>query len=49
MRIFFCFLFSVKKLKSLDYTFLKEKYLNLVKSLNHDNSLDINGFDLFLN
>jgi len=43
----FGFLFSVKKLKSLDYTFFKEKCLNLEKSLKHDNLLDIDGFDLF--
>ena len=43
----FDFLFSVKKLKSLDYTFLKEKCLKLEKSLKHDNLLDINGFNLF--
>jgi len=43
----FGFLFSVKKLKSLDYTFLKEKCLNFEKSLKHDNLLDIGGFDLF--
>jgi len=43
----FGFLFSVKKLKSLDYTFSKEKYINLEKSLKHDNLLDIDLFDLF--
>jgi len=31
---------SVKKLKSLDYTFLQENFLNLEKSLKHDNLLD---------
>jgi hypothetical protein len=43
----FGFLFSVKKLKSLDCTLLKEKCLNLEKSLKHDNLLDIDGLDLF--
>jgi len=43
----FGFLFSVKKLKSLDYTILKEKCLNLEKSLKRDNLLDIDKFDLF--
>jgi len=47
MKIFLVFLFSVKKLKSLDCTFLKEKYLNLEKSLKLDNLLDIDRFDLF--
>jgi len=41
-RIFF--LFSAKKLKSLNFTFFKEKYLNLEKSLKYDNLLDIDLF-----
>jgi len=41
------FLFSVKKLRSLNCTFLKEKCLNLEKLLKHDNLLDIDRFDLF--
>jgi len=41
----FNFWFGVKKLKSLHYTILKEKCLNLEKSLKHDNLLDID--DLF--
>ena len=40
------FLFSIKKLKSLDCTIWKEKCLNFEKTLKHDNMLDINGFDL---
>jgi len=36
-----------KKLKPLDYTFFKEKCLNLEKSLKHDNLLNIHGFNLF--
>ncbi|KAH1264719.1 hypothetical protein GmHk_01G000576 [Glycine max] len=43
----FGFLFSVKKLKLLDCTLLKEKCLNLEKSLKHDNLLDVDGLDLF--
>jgi len=43
----FYFLFSVKKLKSLDCTFCREKCLNLEKSLKHDNLLNIDEFDLF--
>jgi len=43
----FCFLCIVKKLKSLDCIILKEKCLNLEKSLKHDNFLDSDGFDLF--
>jgi len=43
----FCFLCSVKKLKSLDFTFLKEKFLNLEKSLKYDHLLDSDGFGLF--
>jgi len=39
--------FSVKELKSLDYTFFKEKGLDLEKSLEKDNLLDIDGFCLF--
>jgi len=46
-RYFWFFLFSVKKLKLLDCTFLKEKCLNLEKSLKCDNLLDIDEFDLF--
>jgi len=42
------FLFSVKKLKLLDCTLLKEKCLNLEKSLKHDNLLDVDGLYLFL-
>ena len=30
------------------YLFLKDKFLNLKKSLKHDNLLDIDGFDLIL-
>ena len=44
----FGFLFSVKKLKLLDCTLLKEKCLNRKKSLKHDNLLDADGLDLFL-
>jgi len=33
-------------LRFVDISFLKEKCLNLKKSLKHDNSLDIDGFDL---
>jgi len=33
-------------LRFVDISFLKEKYLNLEKSLKHDNLLDIDGFDL---
>jgi len=43
----FGFLFGVKTLKSLDCTFLKEKCLNLEKSLKRDNLLDIDEFNLF--
>jgi len=43
----FGFLFSVKKLKSLDFTLFREKCLNLEISLKHDNLLDIDEFDLF--
>ncbi|KAL5158733.1 Zinc finger MYM-type protein 1 [Glycine soja] len=43
----FYFLFRVKKLKLLDCTLLKEKCLNLEKSLKHDNLLDVDGLDLF--
>ena len=43
----FGFLFSVKKLKLLDCTLLKEKCLNRKKSLKHDNLLDVDGLDLF--
>jgi len=38
----------LNKLKSLDCTFLKEKCLNLEKSLKYDNLLDIDRFNLFL-
>ncbi|KAH1249266.1 hypothetical protein GmHk_05G012662 [Glycine max] len=44
----FGFLFSVKKLKLLDCTLLKEKCLNLEKSLKHVNLLDVDGLYLFL-
>ena len=37
----------LKKLKLLDCTLLKEKCLNLEKSLKHDNLLDVDGLDLF--
>jgi len=30
----------------IDISFLKDKYLNLEKSLKHDNLLDIDEFDL---
>jgi len=33
-------------LRCVDISFLKEKCLNLENSLKHDNSLDIDGFDL---
>jgi len=33
-------------LQCVDISFLKEKCLNIEKSLKHDNSLDIDGFDL---
>jgi len=33
-------------LQCVDIPFLKEKYLNLEKSVKHDKSLDIDGFDL---
>ena len=33
----------------VDISFLKEKCLNLEKSLKHDNLLDIVGFNLFQN
>jgi len=46
MKIFLVF-YLVLKLKSLYYTFLKEKCLNLSKSLKHDILLDIGEFDLF--
>jgi len=42
------FLFSVKKLKSLGCVLLKEKCLNLKKYLKHDNLLDLDDLDLFL-
>jgi len=47
MKIFFYFLFSIKKLKSLDCVLLKEKCLNLEKYLKYDNLLDLDGLDLF--
>ena len=47
MKIFFIFDLVLKNLKSLHYTFLKEKWLNLEKSLKHDNLFDIDGFNLF--
>jgi len=47
IKIFFVFLCNVKKLKSLDCTFLQENYLNLEKSLKHNNLLDSDGFYLF--
>ena len=47
MKIFFYFLFSIKKLKSLDRVLLKEKCLNLEKYLKYDNLLDLDGLDLF--
>ena len=34
-------------LPCIDISFLKEKCLNLEKSLKHDNLLNIDGFDLF--
>ncbi|XP_052627080.1 uncharacterized protein LOC128133613 [Lactuca sativa] len=43
----FGFLFSIEKLKSFDENTLKEHCLNLEKSLKHDDSLDIDGLDLF--
>ena len=43
----FGFLFSVKKLKLLDCTLLKEKCLNPKKYLKHDNLLDVDRLDLF--
>ena len=48
MKIFLVFLFIVKRFKLLDCTLLKEKCLNLEKSLKHDNLLDVDGLDLFL-
>ena len=33
-------------LRCVDISFFKEIYLNLAKSLKHDNSLDIDEFDL---
>jgi len=33
-------------LRCADISFLKEKFLNLEKSLKYDNSLDIDEFDL---
>jgi len=48
MKIFLVFSLVFKKLKSIDYTFLKEKCLNIEKYFKHDNLLDIDGFDLFL-
>ena len=37
----------LKKLKLLDCTLLKEKCLNLEKSLKHDNLLGVDGLNLF--
>jgi len=37
----------LKKLKSLDCVFVKEKCLNIEKSLKHNNLFDIDGFNLF--
>ena len=37
----------LKKIKLLDCSLLKEKCLNLEKSLKHDNLLDVDGLDLF--
>ncbi|XP_021980504.1 zinc finger MYM-type protein 1-like [Helianthus annuus] len=43
----FGFLFSIKKLKSLDQKILKEKCIYLEKFWNYDNHIDIDGLDLF--
>ncbi|XP_021997124.1 zinc finger MYM-type protein 1-like [Helianthus annuus] len=43
----FGFLFSIKKLKSLDQKILKEKCIYLKKFWNYDNHIDIDGLDLF--
>jgi len=43
----FYFLFSIKKLKSLDSNNLKEYCLNLEHSLKHNNHSDIDGLYLF--
>ena len=43
----FDFLFSVNKLKSLDNITLKEKCLNLEKSLKHGSLLNIDRLNLF--
>jgi len=43
----FSFLFSIKKLKSLNSNNLKEYCLNLERSLKHNNHSDIERLDLF--
>nr|KYP34700.1 hypothetical protein KK1_044329 [Cajanus cajan] len=43
----FHFLFSIKNLKSLNCVLLKEKCLNLEKSLKHDKLLDLDDLNLF--
>jgi len=44
----FSFLFSIEKLKWFCCVLLKEKYLKLEKYLKHDNLVDLNGLNLFL-
>jgi len=44
----FYFLFSIKKLKSLDINNLKQYCLNLECSLKHNNHSNIDGLDLFI-
>jgi len=45
----FCFLFSIRKSKSLSCARFEKKCLSLEKYLEHDNLFDLDGLDYFQN